>query len=295
MIQLTLFDEPIEIEYLPKSKKLSNLKWSFSKRGMLEQCPRKYYYQYYGSIKNAAKNELKKEELRFLKKLQNRYLRSGDILHFIIRWYLKKLQLGESLSLDWLQQWALDVFRKDIRYSQQYIHGSPLSDDFRQPKLLQEFYYKLSDAQFLCDEAEERLIGALTNFVKNQNFAQFHEGASDPTALIEEIVHMKNNYFTLNGKVDLAYQKDDKVVMVDWKIGDSGSSDDSLQMLAYALWAKQKFELPSNSITLHLAHLGNNTVSTFNVDEKKLRRVEARILQDLDRMQAADNRGKRVL
>ena len=156
-------------------------------------------------------------------------------------------------------------------------------------------YYKLSDAQFLCDEAEERLIGALTNFVKNQNFAQFHEGASDPTALIEEIVHMKNNYFTLNGKVDLAYQKDDKVVMVDWKIGDSGSSDDSLQMLAYALWAKQKFELPSNSITLHLAHLGNNTVSTFNVDEKKLRRVEARILQDLDRMQAADNRGKRVL
>ena len=290
MKQLTLFQEG-NIEEPSKSDKPALSKWSYSRRGVLEQCPRKYYYQYYGSNLNMAKDDPQKKDLRFLKKLQNRHLRSGDILHFVIRWYLKKLQEKKQLSLEGLLRWALNIYRKDIKYSQQYKHGSSLLDDFRDPKLLQEFYYKLSDAQSLCIEVEERLIMALTNFIESHNFAQFREGASNPSALIEETVHLKNDYFTLSGKVDLVYWINDKVMIIDWKIGGSGSSDDSLQMLAYALWAKQKFELPPDSITLQMVHLADNTVSTFSVCEKKLNRAEARILQDLERMQAVDKYG----
>ena len=98
-IQMDLF-EVIGIDFPTKLKKPTQLKWSFSKRGILEQCPRKYYYAYYGSNLTTAKNDPQKEVLRFLKKLQNRHLRTGDILHYVIRWYLKKLQEGEHLSPD---------------------------------------------------------------------------------------------------------------------------------------------------------------------------------------------------
>ena len=292
--QMTLFGES-ESEWGTESDKSIFSEWSYSRRGTLEQCPRKYYYQYYGSNRRTAKNDPQKEKLRFLKKLQNRHLRSGDILHFVIRWYLKKFQQGKQLSLDWLLQWALDTYRKDIKYSQQYEHGTSLSNDIRHPKLLLEFYYGWPDAESLCAKAEERLITALTNFITSQNLAQFREGAGKASAVIEERAQLKEVHFTLTGKIDLAYCQNDNVVVVDWKIGSSGSSDDSLQMLAYALWAKQKFKYPFDSMALHKVHLEDNTISTFRVGEKDIARLEARILQDLERMQEADSYGGRAL
>ena len=293
-MQMDLF-EMEEIGNLTKTKKPMQLKWSFSKRGMLEQCPRKYYYQYYGSHKDKAKSDPHKEKLRFLKKLQNRHLRSGDILHYVIRWYLMKLQEGKHLSLYGVLQWALDDFRKDIKFSQQYKHGTPLSDEKYPPTLLLEFYYGQTDAESFCFQSEERLVRALTNLVESQNIAQFCEGVTHPSVLIEESARMKNDYFTLSGKVDLAYQKDNKFVIIDWKTRGSDSSDDSLQMFAYALWAKQRFEYPLDAITLYRVYLEDNTFSTFHVGEKDIARVEARILQDLERMQEADNHGRRGL
>ena len=284
--QLTLFE-------LPESHESNLSEWSHSRRETLDRCVRKYYYQYYGSNLNTAKNDPQNEKVRFLKKLKNRHLRSGDILHFVISWYLKKSQQGKQLSLDQLQQWARKVYRKDIKYSQQYEHGTPLSDDIRHPKLLLEFYYALPDAEPFCSEEEERLVTALKNFIIGQNCAQFREGAGKTSALIEKSARLKTGHFALSGRVDLAYWEDDRLVIVDWKIGSAGSSDDSLQMLAYAWWAKQEFELPVDRIIPHRVHLADDTVSTFNVSEQALARVEARILQDLDRMREADKYGLR--
>ena len=121
--QLTLFGES-EIEWGTESDKSIFSEWSYSRRGTLEQCARKYYYQYYGSILRKSNNDPQKEKLHFLKKLQNRHLRTGEILHRIIKTYLKKLQDGKQLLFNWLQQMGLADFQKDIRFSQKYKHGN---------------------------------------------------------------------------------------------------------------------------------------------------------------------------
>ena len=292
--QITLFGES-EIEWGAESDQSIFSEWSHSRRETLEQCARKYYYQHYGSNQRTAKNDPQKEKLHFLKGLQNRHLRTGSILHLVIRTYLKKLQQGKWWSLGWLLQWARKIYREDIEYSQQYERGSPIPDGDYPPGLLLEFYYGFPDAEFLCAEAEKRLIKALTNFITSQNVVQFREGTGKASALIEKRVHLKAAHFTLRGAIDLAYREKDRVVIVDWKIGSAGSGDDSLQMLAYAWWTKQEFEIPVDRIIPHRVHLADNTVATFNVSEKALTRVEARILQDLEWMRKADNFGRRGL
>ena len=283
--QLSLFE-------LPESNKSKLSEWSYSRQVTLEQCARKYYYQYYGSILKKSNNDPQKEKLHFLKQLQNRHLLAGDILHRVIRTHLNKFRQGEQWTLDRLLSWAQKIYRTNLEYSRRYKHGTPLPDEKYPPVLLLEFYYGLPDAKALCAEAEERISTALTNFTTSENLAQFRAGAGKASAMIEKSVRLKETHFTLRGTIDLAYREEDRVVIVDWKVGSAGSIDDSLQMLAYAWWARREFKCPVDYITPHRVHLADGTVSTFTVSEKDLRRVEARILQDLERMQRADHYGQ---
>ena len=72
-----------EVEY-------AGLKWSFSKHGVRKQCPRRFYYQYYGGNSRLAKDEADKDLLRRLKLLVNREERTGQLLHLAIATYLPR-------------------------------------------------------------------------------------------------------------------------------------------------------------------------------------------------------------
>ena len=54
--QMTLFEES-EIQSGTESHKPIFSEWSYSRREMLEQCARKYYYQYYGSSLKKSNND----------------------------------------------------------------------------------------------------------------------------------------------------------------------------------------------------------------------------------------------
>ena len=210
-IQLALFDQS-KTERIPEPDKPTFLEWSYSRRGVLEQCPRKYYYQYYGSSSKKSNSDPQKEKLRFLKKLQNRHLRTGSLLHLVIRTYLKKLQQGEQWSLDWLLNWARKMYWADLEYSREYENRTGIQDGDRSPTLLLEFYYDLLDAEPACTESGRRLITALTNFVQSQNFTQFRESACQTTTQIEKPMRLKESRFALKGTVDLIFWEDDRKV-----------------------------------------------------------------------------------
>ena len=111
-IQMALFGES-ESEWNNESDKPKLSEGSYSRRNLLDQCPRKYYYEHYGSKLQTAKNDPQKEKLRFLGVLQNRYLRTGKILHFVIKTYLNKIRQGEQWSPDRLLNWARKVYHTD--------------------------------------------------------------------------------------------------------------------------------------------------------------------------------------
>ena len=177
--QMTLFEES-EIQWSTKSHKPIFSEWSHSRRETLEKCARKYYYEYYGSNLRKAKEDPQKEKLHFLEALGNRNLRTGNILHLVIKTYLNKLRQGEEWSLNRLLHWARKIYHADLEYSRRYKHGTPLPDEKYPPTLLLEFYYGWPDAESLSAEAGKRLVTALTNFMTSAVYASTHLNFSNP-------------------------------------------------------------------------------------------------------------------
>lgn len=268
------------------------LQWSFSRREALERCPRSYYYQYYGANLRSAKGEPLKPTLRFLKRLQSRQLRIGELAHVVIRTYLKRVRQGESWSRERVLNWARDLYRQDRRLSQQYRRGDALSDDPYAPVLLLEFYYGREDAIVLWEETEQRLLTALDNFMTSPELAYFRSKGGTADARVEQHVWVRGTNFTFRGQIDLAYRDDGRVVVVDWKTGGSQSAGDSLQLLSYALGAMQEFACTPSEVDLYRVHLADTVVAAFSASEQLVRSARARIVQDIERMLMLDDYGR---
>jgi hypothetical protein len=105
-----------EVGIYPEAER-SGVKWSYSRRSLLEQCPRRYYYEYYGSSKRVAPTEPQKTLLQSLKRLRNRHSRAGQILHTVIAGFFRRAQQGETMSLHSLGSWAEKMLNRDILFS----------------------------------------------------------------------------------------------------------------------------------------------------------------------------------
>jgi hypothetical protein len=109
---------------------------------------------------------------------------------------------------------------------------------------------------------------------------------------VEQQVRLKTDHFRARGKIDLAFRKDDgSIVVCDWKMGRPHSVDDSLQLLFYALWAVEDQQYSPTQVSICKAFLENEVISTTHVSDQDLRRVNARIIQDLEMMKSLEDYG----
>src|SRR2546429_4867157 len=100
MVQMNLrFTEIPELEGTTDA--YAGLNWSYSRREALEDCTRRYFFQYYAS---ALPSGDFKTKVNFLRGVKNRYLRTGEIMHLMIATHFKKLKIGRNLSEDWLMK-----------------------------------------------------------------------------------------------------------------------------------------------------------------------------------------------
>lgn len=272
---------------------LPQQRWSYSRRSVLEQCPRRYYYEYYAATVARQRRDPRIERLRRLKSLQNRYERTGAIAHLVIAAYLRKAQAGEVWMPQRVVDWARAIFRADIDYSTADPGGlSPREGRFP-PVLLHEYFYRQRDALELCTAAGERLAAAVRIFCESINLAEFRLAGSRLGALVERNLTVSSLPCKTGGKLDLAFATDGYVTVVDWKLGEpTRDGNESLQLAAYALWASQHFSAMPNAIGIYKAYLSADEVVPFPVNERVLANARARILQDAERMTAVHHYGQ---
>lgn len=291
--QRTLFDtSPVLASEAEASREQSLIEWSYSRRELFERCLLWYYFNYYGAKAGTAKDDPRKQELRFLKSLSNRHLRAGSIMHLVIRTYLRQLKDGEEWTLDRMLRWARDVYNADLQRSINYQRGiTDINTDSRSV-LLAEFYFNVPDAKLLWEESEARLITALTNFATHPDLEGFRLGAVHPQSLIEKNIRLREEHFRLKGQVDYAFPKGERNIVLDWKLGSSSGGEDSLQLLSYALVAMKHFDCPPEALDLVKVHLEDGSVFYYRISDEEIRRAKARIIQDSQRMQAVDHYGR---
>jgi PD-(D/E)XK nuclease superfamily len=188
--------------------------------------------------------------------------------------------------------WAQTIYRRDLEFSQQYRSSDSLPNAATSPALLLEFYFGLADAAEMWGKSEESLVTALNNFRSLPVFGSFRAGATRPGAIVEWPFVVKDKYFSMRGKIDLAYPTDHRFAVVDWKIGDSGDGEESLQLMSYAMAASDKFECAHDDIDLYRVHLRSGGISHLVAEGKQIRGARARIIQDAQKMQALDDHGR---
>jgi hypothetical protein len=279
---------------IPLDSESAIVEWSYSRRQLLEQCPWTYYNKYYGANLLVAKNEPRKSQLHFLKSLSNRHQRTGKILHLMISSYLKHTRDGDPWQPDRLLRWAREMYYEDLRFSREFQRGSYLvPGNQNSPVLLAEFYYEWENAEALWKESQERMHVALNTFFTNPDLEQFRIGASRRGSLIEKRVPIRDEHFSLTARPDAAYPDEGaRFTVADWKIGEAGGSEDSLQLFSYALAAMKEFNCAPQDIDLYKVFLTDGTISKFPIDDRQMMRTKARIIQDVDKMRLLDPYGR---
>jgi hypothetical protein len=243
-----------------------------------------------------AKQEPLKAWLHFLKGLQNRYERTGTIAHLVIATYMRKAQGGEGWIVDRLVSWARDIFKADTEYSRAHPDGDVLPGGKYPPVLLQEYHYHYPDTEDLCRETEARMVDALRNFATGDHFRKFREAGSNTGALVERPFKLRSLPCVVEGKLDLAYENDGGIAVVDWKLGASdGTGDDSLQLAVYALWAISQFGCNADKVRVSKVHLSSGETVDFKVDDKVLAAARSRIIQDAERIAILQEYGQMAI
>jgi hypothetical protein len=113
-----------------------------------------------------------------------------------------------------------------------------------------------------------------------------------PDALVEKSLGIKQERFSVTGKLDLAYTEGDRVVVVDWKMGGAAGGDDGLQLYTYAMSASRHLGRDLEDVDLYKVGLGEDEVFHFAMGARDSARAKARILQDLETMEALDHYGR---
>ena len=94
---------------------INELSWSHSRRNTFEECQRKYFYQYYGSWEGWLWNATQRQkELYLHKKLVNRWMWMGTVVHKTIEFLLKQHREGDEIQpLIYYQDLLTKKMRKD--------------------------------------------------------------------------------------------------------------------------------------------------------------------------------------
>jgi len=214
--------------------------WSVSRDNVLRECPRKYWFNYYGHwggwLREAPRRE---REIYVLKQLKNRATWIGQTVHDCIARTLQNISRGVPvLGVDEILSITRSVMRQDFRHSRSKRH-------WQNPKQYcglfeHEYEVEVSDEQWR--EAAEDVDHCLRTFYESEHFGRLRE---TPPAGFLEVERFSSIYLDgteLRIKLDCATREEERIAIWDWKTGKKESDAGlSIQMGCYALYARKTY------------------------------------------------------
>lgn len=282
--------------FIDESKMSSNqvISWSYSKMGTLRSCPRKFYYQYYGSKKRSAKSDPQKDKIIFLSKFSNRHLIPGSIVHNAIAVYFRKAKANEKWDINKLKWLAHKMLDESIKYSIDLKNTSVVSTAEFPPDIFKELYYSTIPENELRDKMTQKINQNIDGFYSSEKFKHLKIGGQSEDSIIENNASFSiTPLIEVNGKIDISFTSDNDFIIADWKTGNREIEDNSLQLLTYALWAIDQKKSEGKNVRIQKAYLIEDELEEFEYSETHLLRAKMKIIQDSESLASLDDYGKR--
>ena len=244
--------------------------WSFSRHGVFEECPRKYWLNHY-AFWNGWRNDCppRTRELYIQKNLATRPMWLGTVVHDAAEYALKTFRSSRFVGADELVSKTLDRAEMDWSNSRNERYRA-------NPKKFpgfQEHYYDAEESEpiestFVEIERQVRTLYENKIFKRILQVPERIQQLEDLNELILDgiKVWVKLDVLMEDGRGGL--------VIVDWKTGRSHQTETvQTQLGVYGLYAKR--ELGVSAIKTMHVNLRSNEFSTFDIDDAQLERSEA--------------------
>jgi len=242
--------------------------WSVSRDGVFQECPRQYYYQYYGSWGGwefDAPGQVR--NLYVLKQLKTRFVWVGQVVHDCIKRSLENISRGiPVLPPEEILSITRDRMRQDFRSSRSGAYW----DNPKTHCGLYEHEYNIDITDEQWRQAADQVDLCLRNFYESETYGELLSLPREDFLEIEQFSKFDLDGDEVTIKLDCAIRNGDKIIIYDWKTGRSEQVGLSFQMACYAYYAFNKYRVPVKHVVTRRFELLQNEVYEESVSEASL-------------------------
>jgi len=230
--------------------------WSKSRHEKFEDCPRAYYYQYYGSWGGweAAAGSASRE-LYVLKKLSTRWQWAGSVVHEALRHMLNRARMaGDRKGLEELLAQTRQRSRAVWSASRDKSYWREAS---RIEGLLEHEYGEPVPPEEWKRLWEEVIEGSIRAFYRSETFDRIRAVPPDRWLTVDELDSWPFEGTKVWVAIDFAYRDEGgRIHVLDWKTGRERDVD-HMQVAIYAMYAREKWGAPPEAVQGGLVYLGS--------------------------------------
>lgn len=232
--------------------KTRELSWSLSKAHLFEECPRRYYYQYYYSKSGFASDAPEDARLALeMASISGLYMWAGDIVHQTIQWVLEQARDGILPSPDEARAEARQRLSEGWKASVNQLWRRQQDD--RHPNLF-EHYYDIPVGPDIINRVKDRVFVSMDNFMKSTLYQSITRSPLSSWLPIEKFSSFRIDGILFYVKLDFAMKRSDQIDVYDWKTG-KPRDEEIRQLACYSLYASGRWEIPIENVTANAVHL----------------------------------------
>ena len=261
------------------------MKWSVSAHNVMRRCQRLFVFGQVMAAHN-ARDPLRREAY-LLKQLQSISTRQGSIVHKVLATsFLSDVRAGRAIDPAALSAAAHDLARRQFAFS--------AARRYREPGQTKgaagDEYCALYEHEYGQDISPEQLDMVYTTITRCfEHLAGQETYLARLSAGSAHLAELPLNFSlagaTITATLDLVYLgANGQLVVVDWKVARSETSDYSWQLLVYALAVARCGRWPTvnaEAIELYEANLLRNQVRQHPVSAQRLQEAEDFIYRSL--------------
>lgn len=213
--------------------------WSFSRHRTFHDCPRKYWFHYYGSWGGwDADAPAEARELYQLKNISNLHLVAGDVVHRALEKALVFLAQGRTTDPEDLVGWC----KREMQQAMKDSRAELWRESPKQYTRLFEHHYGPAPRPEFLRKIAKKVGTSIRNFFESESYAIIKETDADEWLPLETLDTFEFEGTRVFAVPDFATRHRGEVVLMDWKTGRPDSRNNE-QLVLYAMFAVAKWDV----------------------------------------------------